>query len=117
MSTAIDFNEALTFDMADRLRKALRISGIGVGDMAHYLGVNRNSVTNWINGHNPPSKQTRRLWAIHTGVPLEWLETGVVPPEPCPRSDSNGRLTRYESARNRRSVATGRADRRLMIAA
>lgn len=34
------------------------------------------TVSRWINGHKVPSKQTRRLWALRTGVPLEWLETG-----------------------------------------
>jgi transcriptional regulator with XRE-family HTH domain len=52
------------WDVADRLRKALRVAGIGVGEMADYLGVSRTSVSNWINGRVQPSVQTLRLWRV-----------------------------------------------------
>lgn len=61
------------WDLADRMRKALRHSGTGVTEMADYLGVARNTVSNWINGHSDPRLQTLRLWAIRTGVTYEWL--------------------------------------------
>ena len=67
------------FDRSDRLRKALQVSDVEVQEMADYLGVSRTSVSNWINGRVPPSKQTLRLWALRTGVPLGWLETGQDP--------------------------------------
>lgn len=65
------------WDLADRMRKALRASGIGVQDIADYLGVARNTVSTWINGRIVPSVQTQRLWALRCGVPYEWLHTGV----------------------------------------
>ena len=69
------------WDTADRMRKALRVAGIGVSEMADYLGVSRTSVSNWINGRVPPSIQTLRLWALRTGVPYPWLLGGdTVPP-------------------------------------
>lgn len=61
------------WDLADRMRKALRHSGTGVQEMADYLGVARNTVSTWINGRIAPSVQTLRLWALKTGVPFEWL--------------------------------------------
>jgi transcriptional regulator with XRE-family HTH domain len=67
----------LEFDQADRLRRALRVSNMSVSDMADYLGVTRNTVSNWINGHTPPSTQSLMLFAMRTGVPYEWLETGT----------------------------------------
>lgn len=67
------------FDTADRMRKALRTSGVGVQDMADYLGVARNTVSTWINGRIQPSTQTLRLWALRTGVPYEWLQHGTSP--------------------------------------
>lgn len=64
--------------LGDRMRIALRHAEIGAGDMAEYLGVGRNTVSTWINGKHQPSRPALRLWALRTGVPLEWLETGVV---------------------------------------
>ena len=61
------------WDQADKMRKALRHSGVSVQEMANYLGVARNTVSTWINGHIEPSTQTLRLWSIRTGVPYEWL--------------------------------------------
>lgn len=65
------------WDLADRMRKALRHADIGVAEMADYLGVSRRSVSNWINGSVEPSLQTLRLWSLRTGVPLEWVLAGV----------------------------------------
>jgi transcriptional regulator with XRE-family HTH domain len=67
------------WDVADRMRKALRESGVGVQEIADYLGVARNTVSTWINGRIEPSKQTLRLWALRCGVSYEWLETGRTP--------------------------------------
>ncbi len=107
MTTATVVSNELSFDLADRMRKALRVADIGVAEMAEYLGVSRNSVGNWINGHKAPSRQTRMLWAMRTGVPLEWLEYGVLPDDPsCPRQDSNLRPTRYKVARIGQRVAS-----------
>jgi len=69
---------ALEWDVADRMRKSLRHSDVGVSDMAAYLGVARNTVSTWINGRIEPSRQTLRLWALRTGVQFEWLESGTV---------------------------------------
>jgi transcriptional regulator with XRE-family HTH domain len=64
------------WDMADRLRKALRHAGLEQQEMAGYLGVSRNSVSNWVNGNNRPSGPALKLWALRTGVPFEWLRDG-----------------------------------------
>ncbi len=64
------------WDVADRMRKALRHADVGVQEMADYLGVARNTVSTWINGRIPPSKQTLRLWAMRTGVSFGWLAEG-----------------------------------------
>jgi transcriptional regulator with XRE-family HTH domain len=64
------------WDIADRMRKALRVAGLSVQEIADYLGVSRNSVGAWINGRIEPSTQTLRLWAMRTGVDYEWLRDG-----------------------------------------
>src|SRR5260370_29500270 len=61
------------WDVANRMRKALRHADIGVAEMADYLGVSRTSVSNWINGRIEPSLQTLRLWSIRTDTDLVWL--------------------------------------------
>lgn len=65
--------DAPPWDVADRMRKALRHAGIGVQEMADYLGVSRTSASNWINGRIAPSTQTLRLWALRTGTSYDWL--------------------------------------------
>lgn len=79
MSTAHSFPDDLSWDLADRLRKALRVSGVGVGEMADELHVSRNTVGNYINGHTEPNRATLRVWALRTGIPIEWILTGETP--------------------------------------
>lgn len=67
------------WDLADRMRKALRHADVGVAQMATYLGVTRGTISTWINGRIHPSTQTIRLWALRTGVPFEWLKDGYLP--------------------------------------
>jgi transcriptional regulator with XRE-family HTH domain len=92
------------FDLADRMRKALRTAGVGSIEMADYLGVARTTVSNWINGHVQPSKQSLRLWAMRTGVSFDWLQTGENPHQldadegvarMLPRLDSNQQPAGY----------------------
>jgi transcriptional regulator with XRE-family HTH domain len=64
------------WDLADRMRKALRIAGLKPGDLAAHLGVESHTVSRWINGRNQPSRATVLQWALRTGVPAEWLLTG-----------------------------------------
>lgn len=68
------------WDLADRMRKALRHAGVGVQEIADYLGVARATVSTWINGRIEPSTQTLRLWALRCGVPYEWLRDGFRTP-------------------------------------
>ena len=73
--------QAPEWDLADRMRKALRhAGGIEIQEMADYLGVSRASVSNWVNGRNRPSKPTLRVWAVRCGVPFSWLAEGVSVP-------------------------------------
>lgn len=71
------------FDLADRLRKTLRVSGHSVQDIANDMGVSRNTVSGWINGRATPSHEQLTVWAAYTGAPLQWLEQGTVPGCQC----------------------------------
>jgi transcriptional regulator with XRE-family HTH domain len=68
------------FTQGDRMRKALESNGFSVQDAADYFGVGRNTISNWMHGRTPAPLASVRLWALWTGVPLSWLQTGVVPP-------------------------------------
>ena len=58
--------------------------------MAEYLGVSRSTISNWINGRVVPSRQSLRLWALRTGAPFMWLETGYVENDETPSPDGEG---------------------------
>ena len=67
------------FDLADRLRKSLRVREMTVQEMADYLGLSRNTIGNWINGRSKPSRAQLIAWAGRVDAPLSWLETGQEP--------------------------------------
>lgn len=69
--------KALEFTRADRMRKALKVSGIGVGELAERMEVSRNTVSRWINDEAQPRPRDLRMFAEMTNVPLSWLEDGT----------------------------------------
>lgn len=69
----------LEWDVADRLRKSLRGSGVSVQEMADTLECSRNTVGNYINGRTSPDYPALRLWAMRTGYPIGWLRDGIEP--------------------------------------
>ena len=91
------------WDMADRLRTALRVADMHVSDMADYLGITREPVGRHINGHageNVPLR-TLRLWSLRTGGTLQWTQAGTEDeppsngrPNPAARPAGNGRRLR-----------------------
>lgn len=86
MTRSIQGQAVPQWDIADRLRKSLRESDIGVQEMADHLGVSRNTVSSWINGRGPVNPECLPEWAALTGFPQAWLEhgdtTGPLPPRP-----------------------------------
>lgn len=62
--------------IGDRLRKALEEAGIGNQEMADYLEVSRNTIGAYIHDRTRIPGPALRLWAMRTGVPIEWLRTG-----------------------------------------
>lgn len=70
--------DRLAFTQGDRMAKAMRAADVTRTDMAEYLGVSPTTIGNYTADRTPVKKQTMRLWAMRTGVPLEWLEHGTV---------------------------------------
>jgi transcriptional regulator with XRE-family HTH domain len=56
-----------------RLQRSLAHAGVSVQEMADELGVSRGTISRWCNDHNRPRRSDLRLWALRTGVPLDWL--------------------------------------------
>lgn len=68
------------FTMADRLRKARESTGLDRQAFAEQLGVSRNTVTSAESGKRRPMPLVLRAWADYTGVPAEWIQTGLYTP-------------------------------------
>lgn len=81
-----DIVSRLRFGQPDWLAKALDASGVTSAEMADYLGVSRNTISNYINGRTEPKLQTLRLWAMRTGVPLSFLVSGVLADDSGPNN-------------------------------
>lgn len=61
--------------LGDRLGKALKVAGMRQQDMADELGIERQTVSNYINGVTRPKLMVLKVWAMRTGVPIGWLLT------------------------------------------
>ncbi|MCU4295496.1 XRE family transcriptional regulator [Brevibacterium permense] len=94
----LDILHRLEFTRADRLAKSLTASGVSSQEMADYLEVSRNTISNWINGRTSPRRPDLLAWALRTGVPIDWIESGELKnPRPdgpnggseCATRDSN----------------------------
>jgi transcriptional regulator with XRE-family HTH domain len=62
--------------LCDRLARALDESHLTVQQMADVLGVDRNTVGNYLHGRTRPRDAVLRVWAMETGVDLDWLRGG-----------------------------------------
>lgn len=71
------------FTLGDRMAKALDVAGLSRAEMAEYMDVSTETIRRWTTDSTPVRRSTLRLWALATGVDLEWLETGRA------RRDSN----------------------------
>ena len=61
----------------DRLRKARQITGMTTRDFAEHIGVSQKTITDAENDKRAPRKILLNAWALGTGVPAAWLETGA----------------------------------------
>jgi transcriptional regulator with XRE-family HTH domain len=68
-----------SFTVADRLRKAREVTGMDQAEFAEHAGLSRTGVSKAERGESTPRRSTLKLWALASGVPLYWIETGVAP--------------------------------------
>ncbi len=72
--------------ISDRLMKARTSAGLEQTELSRITGISRATISAAENGHRMPTKGNVNLWALATGVPVEWILTGYTPrdlnPEP-----------------------------------
>lgn len=91
--------------LADRLRKAREMTGLGQAEWAAEVGISRRSVTNYESGTSVPRRPVLLAWAMRSGVRLDWL-TDADGPEGTPAP--NGANRRYADIHDlRRRIAPG----------
>jgi transcriptional regulator with XRE-family HTH domain len=64
------------FVLPDRLRKAREVAQLRQADLAEYTGMSRAAIASYEQGTVQPRLGVLRLWAMRTGVPLDWLRYG-----------------------------------------
>lgn len=72
----------VVWTLGDRLAKARRVAGVSRDEMAEYLGFSPQAVSNYEADRRVPKLGVIRLWAMRTGVELEWLRYGDTMPRP-----------------------------------
>jgi len=113
MSTYVNLNNiggtVPSWTLTDRLRKARESAGLDQRAFAERIGVSRSSITNYETGHTHPRDSILKLWALGTGVPLEWIKTGHSDEDnggPGGASEQGEQALLYKAAR-RTGTATG----------
>ena len=71
--------DEVAWDLSDRLRKAREACGLEQTELAERMQVTRQTIGNYENRRVKPNRGTIVLWALATGVPIDWLWRGVWP--------------------------------------
>lgn len=70
--------------LGDRLRKARALTGMNTREFAAQIGVSHGTVTNAEGDKRAVRQITLNAWSLATGVPVEWLQSGIGAPTPTP---------------------------------
>ena len=97
MTSAYEAGRIPEIQVHHRLRIARETANLEQAELAERIGISRQSVSNAEQGRTQPRKITVNAWALATGVPATWLQTGKTPAGPdgpgggdeCARRDSN----------------------------
>ena len=79
MNYAVEGNRIPSFTIGDRLRKARESAGMSQEELAEDVGISRRSLVRY-ERDEMIKKSVILLYAMRTGVPVEWIETGECTP-------------------------------------
>lgn len=79
MTQQTTFDGIPAWTRGDRLRKARTLTGMTTREFAEHIGVSQKTVTDAENDKRAMRKILLNAWALGTGVPAVWLETGEIP--------------------------------------
>lgn len=79
MTTAYDSGNVPEILTQHRLRIAREYASLEQSELADLIGVSRNTIGNAEKGKVRPRKIVLNAWALATGVPVTWIETGDMP--------------------------------------
>lgn len=78
MTSSHQVGRVPAWSMSDRLRKARESADMSQTDLGEAMGVARSTVAR-SEQTGAVRRQTLITWALATGVPIQWLETGEAP--------------------------------------
>lgn len=92
--------------VGDRLRKARAAAHLSQSDFEALTGISRRSISAYEGDERAPRRPQLIAWAMATGVPLAWLESGTTNPRQdgpgggvtLPRLESNQQPSGYTKA-------------------
>ena len=82
MTSAYEFGKIPEIGVHHRLRIAREFAGLEQSELAEAMGISRQSISSAEAGRTRPRKITLNAWALATGVPVTWLQTGEAPADP-----------------------------------
>lgn len=81
MTTAYNGGRVPEITLQHRLRIAREAAGLEQNELADRIGCSRGTIGNAEHGRTGVKKILLNAWAMATGVPVTWLETGEAPDE------------------------------------
>ena len=76
--------------LGDRIRKAVKASGVPAATLAKALEVTPTTLSRWMNDATVPTIKNVKHIALVTGIPAEWIFTGNLNETPPPSGDGEG---------------------------
>lgn len=111
-SQPFDAGRVPEWTRGDYLRKARVAADMTVKQLSIATGISEKTINNYEADRHEPRRPNMLAWAMATGVPLSWLESGTLPsppngdgPDPSGLTP-NDALTRLTASKSGRSHGT-----------